>query len=84
MRYILELLIPVGRSIRDSSQHTATGSLRPDYGFLLRNLCAFLGEERLPDSNEDPKAELSNKPAWAYDPAPYVLGLLMSMSLINF
>ncbi len=85
VRSILELLIPVGRSIRDSSWHTATGSLRPDYGFLLRNLCTFWGEEKSPDSNEDPKAELSNKLAWAYDPAPYVLGQLMStMSSINF
>jgi len=76
---ILELLIFVGRSIRDSSRHTATGSLRPDYGFLLRNLCTFRGEERPPDSNEDPKAELSNKLAWAYDPAPYVLGQLIDV-----
>ena len=85
VRSILELLIPVGRSIRDSSQHTATGLLRPDYGFLLRNLCTFRGEEKPPDSNEDPKEELSTKLAWAYDPAPYVLGQLMStMSSINF
>jgi len=73
VRTILELLIPFGTSIRDSSRHIATGSLRPDYGFLLRNLCAFRGEEKPRDSNEDPKAELSNKFAWAYDPAPYVL-----------
>jgi len=85
VRSILEILIPVGRSIRDSSRHTATGSLRPDYGFLLRKLCTFRGEEKPPDSNEDPKAGLSNKLAWAYDPAPYVLGQLMSTtSLINF
>ena len=78
VRTILELLIPYGRSIRDSSQRTATASLRPDYGFLLRNLCTFRGEEKPPDSNEDPRAELSNKLAWAYDPAPYVFGQLMS------
>jgi len=78
VRYILELLIPSGRSIRHSSNDTATGSLRPNYGFLLRNLCTFRGEEEPPDSNEDPKAELSYKLAWAYDPAPYVFGQLAS------
>ncbi|KAN0080641.1 hypothetical protein V8E54_003845 [Elaphomyces granulatus] len=74
VRRFLELLIPNGKSIRDSSEHTATGDLRPDYGFLLNNLCAFRGEEKAPGNRIDPKKELSDKLQWAYDPAPYVFG----------
>lgn len=78
VRKILELLIPGGWSTRDSSRHTVTGLLRPDFAFILYKLCPFRGEEKPPGSNDDPKAELSTKLAWAYDPAPYVLGQLMS------
>ena len=74
VRRFLELLIPDGKSIRDSSEHTATGHLRPDYGFLLNNLCTFRGEEKALGNPIDPKKELSDKLEWAYDPAPYVLG----------
>ena len=47
---------------------------RPDYAFLVNNLCPFRGEEKAPESNADPKQELADKLAWAYDPAPYVFG----------
>ena len=58
VRKILEFLIPFGRSARDTSRHAATGSLRPDFAFILSKLCPFRGEEKQPESNEDPKAEL--------------------------
>jgi len=74
IRWILEYLIPDGQSIRDSNQDTGIGNLRPDFGFLLENLCVFRGEEKPPGSRADPKQELSDKLEWAYDPAPYVLG----------
>ena len=74
IRWILEYLIPEGKSIRDSNEDTGTGNLRPDYGFLLENLCVFRGEEEPPGSRADPKQELSDKLEWAYDLAPYVLG----------
>lgn len=76
VRDVLELLLPSGRSMRDSSRHTATGNLRPDYAFILNKLCPFRGEEKAPDSPDDPKKELVEKLAWAYSPAPYVLGEL--------
>lgn len=78
VRKILEFLLPGGWSTRDSSRHTATGMLRPDFAFILSKLCPFRGEEEPPGSDDNPKAELSTKLAWAYDPAPYVLGQLMS------
>ncbi|KAF8508186.1 hypothetical protein BU17DRAFT_56879 [Hysterangium stoloniferum] len=74
VRDVLELIIPNGRSTRNSSLHTATGSLRPDYAFLLNKLCPFRGEEKAPGSTDNPKAELAKKLTWAYSPAPYVLG----------
>jgi hypothetical protein len=75
VRDILELLIPNGKSTRNSSRHTATGSLRPDYAFLIYKFCPFRGEEKPPDSTDNPKAELADKLVWAYSPAPYVLGI---------
>ena len=74
VRKILELLVPSGKSIRDSNHHTYTKKLRPDYGFLLDNVCAFRGEEKSPTNRDDPKAELSDKLTWVYSPAPYVFG----------
>lgn len=74
VRTVVELLLPIGRSTRNSSLHTATASLRPDYAFLLNKLCPFRGEEKPPGSTDDPRKELASKLAWAYKPAPYVLG----------
>ena len=45
IRDILEMLIPTGRSIRDSDECTSTTNQRPDYGFLLNKICPFGGEE---------------------------------------
>lgn len=74
VREVVELLHPTGRSTRNSSKHTATMGCRPDYAFLINKLCLFRGEERSPESTDNPKQELADKLAWAYDPAPYVLG----------
>lgn len=74
IRKILELLVPSGKSIRDSSRRTSTQKNRPDYGFLKDNVCPFRGEEKTPESRDDPKAELSDKLTWVYSPAPYVFG----------
>lgn len=74
IRKLLQLLLPTGLSIRDSSFHTSTRKLRPDYGFLLGNVCLFRGEEKSPTSMDDPKAELRDKLTWIYDPAPYIFG----------
>ncbi|KAI9455621.1 hypothetical protein HD554DRAFT_2178403 [Boletus coccyginus] len=74
IRDIVELLLPTGWSIRNSKEHTATMRCRPDYAFLMNNLCPFRGEEKSPQSTADAKQELADKVAWAYDPAPYVLG----------
>ena len=69
IRHILENVLPRGRNF-----HTETGILRPDYAFLLKDLALFRGEENPPGSRADPKGELSEKLAWAYRPAPYILG----------
>jgi len=71
---IMEQLIPDGCSIRDSSYHTSTRKLRPDYGFVLKNVCPFRGEEKSPSNPDDPREELYSKLAWTYYPAPYVFG----------
>ena len=74
IRKILELLVPSGKSIRDFSHHTSAQKNGLDYGFLKDNVCPFQGEEKPPNSSDDPKAELSDKLTWIYSPAPYVFG----------
>jgi hypothetical protein len=77
IRRVLERIVPRGTAIRSSKQ-TSTSSMRPDFGFLLGQVCAFRGEEKSPSNADDPRAELSAKLTWTYDPAPYVLGLLVT------
>jgi hypothetical protein len=71
---ILEALLPTSTPIRDSNFHTSTQKLRPDFGFLLDNVCLFRGEEKPARNCEDPKAELCDKLTWIYSPAPYIFG----------
>jgi hypothetical protein len=77
VREILELVVPLGKSTRNSSVNTATRNLHPDYAFLVDNLCPFRGEEKAPGSSDDPRSELASKLVWAYESAPYVLGTLI-------
>jgi hypothetical protein len=79
IRDILELLIPNGTNIRDSSAHTSTKKSRPDYGFVLDNICPFHGEEKAPTDRDDPKAELSDKLMTLR--RTYLVRLLLSISL---
>ncbi|PPQ84849.1 hypothetical protein CVT25_004985 [Psilocybe cyanescens] len=78
IRKPIELLIPTGKTIRNSSEHTETRQLRPSFGFLIHKICPFRGEEKGPEKPEDPKAELAGKLNWVYDPAHYMLGYYSS------
>ena len=68
VRRVLDVLVPTGVSIRGPHK------LRPDFGFVLRNLCLFWGEEKAATDTDDSKAELCDRLAWIYNPAPYVFG----------
>jgi hypothetical protein len=72
---ILSVIIPAGKIIRDSNHHTSTGLQRPDYGFLIKNHCIFRGEEKAPNSTDNPEAELIDKLLYSYEPLPYILGM---------
>lgn len=74
IRAIIESLERSGHSNRNTSEHTATRNLRPDYNRTLDDKCVLRGEEKGPQSSEDPKDELGSKLEWVYDPAPYVFG----------
>jgi hypothetical protein len=74
IRSIIETLERSGHSNRNTSEHTATRNLRPDYNRTFDGKCIFRGEEKGPQSSEDPKEELCSKMEWVYDPAPYVFG----------
>ena len=73
IRTILERLLPAAKILRNSSHHTSTANLRPDFALLLAALCVLRGEEKK-DDTEDPKGELRDKILWVYDDAPYLLG----------
>ncbi|KAF8572904.1 hypothetical protein K439DRAFT_1643341 [Ramaria rubella] len=60
--------------IRNSNKHAETKKMRPDFGFLVQNVCVFRGEEKGPENPEDPRAELADKLMWVYNPAEYMLG----------
>ncbi|CAG8682540.1 20694_t:CDS:2 [Rhizophagus irregularis] len=83
IRYPLELLLPDGNFVRNTSKHMSTNRDRPDYGFLLSNACLFRGEEKS-FLNEDPRAELGNKLVWTYEPAPYILGYYANGPTVEF
>jgi hypothetical protein len=74
IRSIIETLERSGHSNHNTSEHTATRNLRPDYNLTLDDKCVLRGEEKGPQSLEDPKEELGSKLEWVYDPAPYVFG----------
>ncbi|TFK19280.1 hypothetical protein FA15DRAFT_726912, partial [Coprinopsis marcescibilis] len=74
IRDIIERCVSSGQTIRESNRHTSTPRLRPSYGFLINKTCPFRGEEKGPDSTENPREELSRKLTWIYNSTPYVLG----------
>jgi hypothetical protein len=76
MALIISMLVPEGSSIRNSNKSTDIATLGPDYGFFVRRICAFRGqEERLIFTGAHPKGKLIDKlEGWHYDPAPYILG----------
>ena len=83
IRRIIETLERSGRSSRNSSQHTATRNLRPDYFRTIDEKCVLRGAEKGPENLEDPKEELGSKLEWAYDPAPYVFGRCLAFHSSN-
>ena len=74
IRSIIETLERSGHSNRNTSEHTVTRNLRPDYNHTVDDKYVLRGEEKGPQSLEDPKEELSSKLEWVYDPAPYIFG----------
>ncbi|KAH9148386.1 hypothetical protein AeRB84_008250, partial [Aphanomyces euteiches] len=64
---------------RDTDNSTSTSTYRPDYVFLLFNVCVFRGEEKTDGVDaEVPRNELIDKLQWTYDPAPYIFGYAVS------
>ncbi|KAI6045161.1 hypothetical protein EDC04DRAFT_2929361 [Pisolithus marmoratus] len=71
---ILQMVVPNGHATRNNNQFTSILLYRPDFAFLLKQVCPFRGEEKGPDVVNDPREELIEKCIWIYDPAPYMLG----------
>ncbi|KAG9410071.1 hypothetical protein AC1031_018105 [Aphanomyces cochlioides] len=60
---------------RNTNNSSSTSTFRPDYIFLLFNVCVFRGEEKMEGVDAElPRKELIDKLQWTYDPAPYIFG----------
>lgn len=82
---VLQLVLSTRDFVRNSSRNTSTSLKRPDYGFLVKNNCVLRGEEKAPNSSDNPEAELVEKLIYTYHPLTYILGLsLVLLSLRGF
>jgi hypothetical protein len=77
IRYPLTYVLNA-RAIRDGNKITSAALPMPDFGLLVNGICVFRGEEKVPSySGKHPRRELFDKLTWTYDPAPYVLGMML-------
>lgn len=73
---IIRTILLDGTSIRNGNHNPNTALKRPDYGFLINHHCLFRGEERGPNSTENPEIELVAKLGdFSYQPLKFILGL---------
>ncbi|KAG6941366.1 hypothetical protein JG688_00018704 [Phytophthora aleatoria] len=78
-RNVLELIFTRARIDRDSCSSSSTGTKRPDFLFILDDVCVFRGEEKSPDVNiKVAIEELRSKLVWTYGSVPYVFGYAAS------
>ncbi|KAG8811075.1 hypothetical protein FRC19_004115 [Serendipita sp. 401] len=82
---IMGTILLDGKFIRDSNQNTNTALKRPDYGFLVRKYCLFRGEEKSPDSSDNPEQELIEKLVdFPYQPLKFILGYYAFGTDVNY
>lgn len=82
---IIRTILSNGSSIRDSNKNTNTGLKRPDYGFLVNTYCLFRGEEKAPNSNDNPERELVEKLLdFSYQPLNFILGYYAIGTQVNY
>eukprot|EP00644_Phytophthora_capsici_P015436 jgi/Phyca11/547387/estExt2_Genewise1Plus.C_PHYCAscaffold_240409 len=78
-RNVLDVLFTQAHIDRDSCNGSSTRQKRPDFLFVLDQVCVFRGEEKPPDVNISvPTEELCSKLVWAYGSVPYVFGYAAS------
>ena len=63
----LQTFCPSAQYDRNTNRGTSTDSNRPDYVLLINNIAIFRGEEKGPDSVENPIVELKDKVNWTYN-----------------
>ncbi|KAL7692180.1 putative protein kinase-like domain superfamily [Plasmopara halstedii] len=78
-RSILDVVFTRARINRDSSKNLSTENKRPDFLFILNDVCVFRGEEAEPGTNINlPREQLYQKLTWVYGAVPYVFGYAAS------
>ncbi|CAG8694884.1 17839_t:CDS:2, partial [Funneliformis caledonium] len=70
----IKLACPNGKYNRNSSSNTSTKKFRPDFSYTLDGACLVRGEEKGPNTDNDPAEELTSKLIWTYGPSPYIFG----------
>ncbi|KAE8884214.1 hypothetical protein PF007_g2587 [Phytophthora fragariae] len=79
IRNVLDHIFSRARIDRDSDIGSVTRKKRPDFFFILNDVCVFRGEESSPDVSIDvPTAELCSNLEWEYGSVPYVFGYAAS------
>ncbi|CAI2162337.1 14203_t:CDS:2 [Funneliformis geosporum] len=70
----INLACPKGKFNRNSSAHTSTKKLRPDFSYTLDGACLARGEEKGLNTYNDPAEELTSKLIWTYERCSYIFG----------
>jgi hypothetical protein len=78
-RNVLDYLFTRARMERDSCNGSSTGTKRPDFLFILDNVCVFRGEEKSAEIDiRVATEELCEQLEWGYGRVPYVFGYAAS------
>ena len=79
IRSVLDFVFSEADIGRDSSKGSSTAKKRPDFCFILNEVCVFRGEEKEPGVDiKLPRSELEEKLIWSYGKVPYLFGYAAS------
>ncbi|CAG8587668.1 5869_t:CDS:2 [Ambispora leptoticha] len=75
---------PTGIFKRNSNRHTSTKRFRPDFSYLIHHACLTRGEEKGPNSDDNPAVELVSKLTWTYGDCPYIFGYYAHGTMVTY
>ncbi|XP_024366593.1 crinkler effector protein 8 isoform X2 [Physcomitrium patens] len=69
---------------RDTSRFSSSENKRPDKLGMVSRLALWRGEEKGPDTEDDPKQELVRKLIWTYGNLPYLLCYYANAAIVTY